>query len=87
MKAYDFDAVVYAGDVLCVDCLPEGVNVEDDDVMPIFADAELEEPPVCMACGEMHTYMALPPHWECNEAMQYVADREEEGEEEEGDLP
>lgn len=71
MKAYDFDAVVYnpggyATDypgqpamILCVECLPRGVNAEDFDVYPIFANAEWDYAPTCDKCGRVHDYMTI----------------------------
>lgn len=59
MKAWDFEAVAYDGDVYCVDCLPTGINVDDEHVVPIFADTEVEEPQVCCECGFEHDYMCI----------------------------
>lgn len=59
MKLYDFDAVVYEGDVYCVGCLPEGVDLEDEEVHPIFASEEWDSAPACTSCGEIHDYMAV----------------------------
>lgn len=59
MKSWDFDAVGYDGDVYCVECLPDGVSVDDDGVFPIFADSEWERPPVCCVCGTEHDYVAI----------------------------
>jgi hypothetical protein len=61
MKTYDFDAVVYDDNVLCVGCLPDGVSTDSDEVSPIFAGSEWEFYPVCVECGEMHSYMSLLP--------------------------
>ena len=41
MKSFDYEAVVYDGAVYCVDCCP--VDVESEDVSPIFADQEWEK--------------------------------------------
>jgi hypothetical protein len=59
MKAYDFDAVVYDGEVYCVECLPVGVDEESDEVSPIFADDEWDDAPVCCMCGGEHDYMSI----------------------------
>lgn len=59
MKSYDFDAVAYEGAVYCIECLPEGVNLSDDDVYPVFADQEVDSYPVCDKCGELHDYVTL----------------------------
>ena len=57
MKSYDYEAVVYDGAEYCAECLPEGVSVNDEEVSPIFADAEVDRPVVCDACGTVHDYM------------------------------
>ena len=64
MKSYDFYAVIYFdehgnGDVFCVECLPPGTREGDDNVHPIFADAEMETVPVCCVCGNEHDYMTI----------------------------
>ena len=59
MKAYDYYAVVYQSLILCVDCLPRGVKVDDPDVHPIFANSEWDCPPVCDKCGRVHEYMTI----------------------------
>jgi len=59
MKAFDFDAVAYDGDVYCNECLPEGVSVDDDDVSPIFADSEWDQAPVCCVCETAHDYVNI----------------------------
>lgn len=57
MKSFDFDAVVYDGAEYCVECCP--VDVDSDDVSPIFADAEMDRSVVCDACGAEHDYMTI----------------------------
>lgn len=59
MKSYDYEAVAYDADVYCVDCLPEEMDVESDEVSPIFADSEWDDIPVCCVCGEVHEYVGL----------------------------
>ena len=59
MKSYDYDAVVIGCSVYCVECMPDGVDVEEDGVMPIFADSEWDSPPVCDVCGYCHDYMSI----------------------------
>jgi len=59
MKSFDYEAVVYDCEVYCVSCLPGGVDVEGDDVSPIFADSEWDYYPVCAECGEVHNYINL----------------------------
>jgi hypothetical protein len=61
MKAFDFEAVVYDGAEYCVECLPKGVSVNDEDVSPIFADESRERPAICNECAAEHDYMPLPP--------------------------
>ena len=63
MNAYEFEAVIYDGDVYCVGCLPDGVGVEDIDeygndvCAPIFANSEWDYVPVCCECGQVHDYI------------------------------
>src|ERR671923_253380 len=59
MKSFDYEAVTYDGAVYCVDCLPDGVNVNDDEVSPIFADSEWDTAPVCDVCGTVHDYVTV----------------------------
>lgn len=58
MKAWDFDAVMYDGEVFCVEHLPEGAT-DNLDGQPIFADSEWTHFPVCCVCGHEHTYVSL----------------------------
>jgi len=57
MKAWDYDAVVWEGEVYCVGCLPDNVNVENEGVMPIFASSEWDSYPVCTVCHMEHDYV------------------------------
>ena len=59
MNAADYDAVVWAGDIYCIECLPDGVDVESDDVQPIFTDSEWDYIPSCCVCGKEHDYIQL----------------------------
>jgi hypothetical protein len=59
MKSYEFEAVIYNGNIYCCGCLPIGVNINDDDVMPIYMDSEWYFIPVCCDCGEEHLYVNL----------------------------
>jgi len=59
VKAYDYDAVIFNGDVYCVECLPEDVFSTDCDVQPIFAGEEWSYVPVCCECGAEHDYMII----------------------------
>jgi len=59
MKAWEYEAVTFEGEVYCADerCMPEGVTDEMCD--PIFASSECDTPPVCATCGEVHDYMTV----------------------------
>lgn len=59
MKSYDYNAVVFDGEIYCLSCLPENVNKDDYD--PIFADSEWQSPPVCYECHEIHSYIQMLP--------------------------
>lgn len=59
MFDFEFEAVVYAGHVFCVECLPHGVSVGDEEVTPIFAGSEQEGPILCDNCGAEHDYMSI----------------------------
>jgi len=59
MKAYDYEAVVIDCTILCIECLPQGVSVDSEDVSPIFADSEWDRYPVCDKCGYLHNYVNL----------------------------
>ena len=59
MKSYDYNAVVYGSEVYCTDCLPDDVDVEDNDVSPIFANAEWDYVPICDRCGAEHDYVTV----------------------------
>lgn len=56
MKSFDYDAVVIDGEVYCVECAPE---VPDEDVVPIFADSEWQDAPVCCECSATHDYVQV----------------------------
>lgn len=57
MKAFDFEAVVYEGQVYCVGCSPVGDDPDKCDA--IFADSEWESAPVCDACYAVHDYVNI----------------------------
>jgi hypothetical protein len=59
VKSFDYEAVTFNGAVYCTGCLPEGVDVDSDDVCPIFADSEWDYFPSCDTCLKLHTYMNL----------------------------
>ena len=59
MKSHDFFAVVYKHDTLCIECLPEGVTVENEGVSPIWASSEHDRYPVCDKCNTEHDYVCL----------------------------
>ena len=49
MRAYDFKACVFDGEVYCNGCLPDGVDT----------DSEWDYYPTCCACGETDDYVSL----------------------------
>jgi len=55
MKSYDFEAVVYEGEIYCRECSPVATNEAD----PIFADSEWDSYPVCSVCSYVHDYVSL----------------------------
>lgn len=57
MKSYDYEAVIYDGDIYCIGCLPD--NIIADNVYPIFADSEWDYIPVCCECGYEHDYICI----------------------------
>jgi len=60
MKAWEYEAVVYDGAIYCIECLPDGIDADSDQVTPIFASDEVAAPGVvCAACGSTHDYMTL----------------------------
>ena len=59
MKSYDFDAVVYDSSVYCKECLPKEVDIESEEVHPIFADSEWDYAPGCCVCKTVHDYMTI----------------------------
>jgi len=59
VKAYDFDACVFDGEIYCNGCLPEGVDTDSEDVQPVFADSEWDYYPTCCECGAVHDYVSL----------------------------
>ena len=59
MKAWNFECVAYDGAIYCVQCLPEGVQEDNEEVSPVFATEEVESYPTCDACGAEHDYMCL----------------------------
>ena len=59
MNASDYDAVIFNYEVYCIECLPAGVDVESDEVQPIFADSEWDYIPSCCVCGKSHDYVSV----------------------------
>jgi hypothetical protein len=55
----DFAAVVYDGDVRCIECLPPGVDIDSAEVDPILAGEEWCGPAVCRICRFEHDYMRV----------------------------
>lgn len=59
MQPYDYFAVGYGHEIYCVECLPDGVDMQQGDVAPIFACSEWDSYPVCTVCGRVHDYVVL----------------------------
>lgn len=74
MKAYEYNACVFRGEVYCNECLPTNAQttIKNDifggsitfsrnsgEVHPIFADSEWDSYPVCSKCGKIHDYVVL----------------------------
>jgi hypothetical protein len=62
------DAVVFQGDVRCVECLPKGMTPDDPKVQPIFADSEWTSYFTCDMCGREHVYIRLTTEAEGGDA-------------------
>jgi hypothetical protein len=56
MKSYDYNAVVYDGEIYCIGCLPPELM---DEAAPIFAGHAWDIVPVCCRCGQEHDYVTL----------------------------
>jgi hypothetical protein len=80
MKCYAYEAVVYDRAIYCVDCIPDGVTVDDGEVSPIFADSEWDYYPVCEHCGTVHDYVSLTEdgwrYQQLNEILRRLEDNE-----------
>lgn len=59
MKSFEFEAVVYQGEVYCNEHLPPGVDLGSERVHPIFADSEWHAYPHCCECKKIHNYVNL----------------------------
>lgn len=59
MKSYDYDAVVFDGEIYCIGCLPE--NISENECDPIFADSEWQSYPICCECQQVHHYVQMLP--------------------------
>lgn len=59
MKAYDYEAVAYEGEVYCNECLPDDVCPHNRDAHPVFANSEWDAAPVCSQCGAVHDYVTI----------------------------
>lgn len=57
MKSYDYEAVVFDGEIYCIECLPTNASKEECD--PIFADSEWDNYPTCCECFHVHDYVSL----------------------------
>lgn len=61
MHSCKFYAVTHESEVYCLGCLPDGVELADDTVHPIFPDSEWDYYPVCDHCSTVHDYVCLLP--------------------------
>jgi hypothetical protein len=59
MKSYDYNAMVFDGDIYCIECLPSNALKEKCDA--IFADSEWDHYPVCCECQTVHHYVQMLP--------------------------
>lgn len=59
MKSWEYEAVGYEGEIYCVKCLPNGIDMQSGDASPIFACTEWDAYPVCCVCGHEHNYVDL----------------------------
>lgn len=59
MKSFDYYTVVYDSEIYCCGCLPEGIDIDSDDIQPIFADSEWNYVPCCCKCDTEHDYINL----------------------------
>lgn len=59
MLAWDYNCVGYEGEIYCVGCLPNGIDMQSGNVSPIFAASEWDIYPVCCVCGQVHDYVGL----------------------------
>lgn len=59
MKSWDYEAVGYEGEIYCIDCLPDGVDMQSHGTSPIFTCTEWDVYPVCYVCGHEHDYVGL----------------------------
>ena len=59
MKSYDYRAVTFDGEIYCTKHLPEGIDINNEGVHPIFADSEWGYVPVCCVCGCEHDYVNI----------------------------
>jgi len=57
--------------------LPDGVNVDDEEVQPIFADSEEDYYPCCNECGEEHNYVGLTTEGQAYEAKRQAKDNDQ----------
>ena len=58
MSIWHYEAMTWDGDVYCVECLPEGVTI--DDAQAIFVIDQWPNPGApCGYCDKIHDYMSL----------------------------
>ena len=59
MDPYHYEAVLYADEPYCIECLTS-LGVDPGEALPIRAGDEWFSPgAVCSACGKLHDYMVL----------------------------
>ena len=57
MYSYDYEAVLYYGEIFCNECCP--VSLLDKNVTPIYAYSEWKCYPICSNCDKEHIYVNL----------------------------
>lgn len=80
MSSFDYNAMVFDCEIYCIECLPDGVGENDEDVSPIFADSEWDYYPVCAHCGAVHDYVCLTDYGRNQEAISEALRAHRDGE-------
>ena len=76
MNATDVVGYTYEASFYCVDCLPDGVDPDGEDVGAVFADSEWDYYPACDSCGERCEDVRLTSD---GEAYEHPDSEEDEG--------